>query len=141
MTTEEKMEVMKAYIEGKPVQCKAVKYDICIWMDDTNPSWDWNNYVYRVKPEHKETTYRPYKNMEEMFEHLDGRLLDTNCGAIQHRIFPGVWLKEKRYDVEHCISSISYCNSDILLGSKWTSLQSAFENYTYLDGTPFGVQE
>lgn len=139
MTTEEMIEVMKAYLKGKPIQGKAADYDV--WLDVNNPCWDWNRIEYRVKPEHKEPTYRPYKNMEEMFEHLDGRLLDTNCGAIQHRIFPGVWLKEKRYDVEHCISSISYCNSDILLGSQWTSLQSAFENYTYLDGTPFGVQE
>lgn len=57
MTTEEMMEIMKAYIEGNRVQCKALKYDVCIWMDDSNPCWDWNNFEYRVKPEAAEPRY------------------------------------------------------------------------------------
>lgn len=48
MTTEEKMEVMKDFIEGKTIQCKRVD-DNDGWYD-CNPVWDWNNFKYRVKP-------------------------------------------------------------------------------------------
>lgn len=49
MTTEKMIEVMKAYTEGKAVQCKLLKYDFCIWMNDSNPCWDWKHYEYRIK--------------------------------------------------------------------------------------------
>lgn len=136
MTTEEKIEVMKAYIEGKPVQCKALKYDICIWMDDTNPSWDWNNYLYRVK---SELTYRQYENTKEMLEDINERRV-----AIQHPVFPGVWLKNKEYDIVVAIAGLDNLDSDkpeILLGENWTTLTTAFNNFTYLDGSPFGMKE
>lgn len=57
MTTEEMIEVMKAYTEGKKIQCKEVygkSWHIC------TPAWDWRNFDYRIKPE---SHYRPYKDM------------------------------------------------------------------------------
>lgn len=47
-TEEEKMKVMKAFIEGKTIQCKRVNYND--WYD-CNPDWDWSTFEYRVKPE------------------------------------------------------------------------------------------
>lgn len=47
-STDEKIEVMKAYTEGKTIQCKGNGRDawfVC------NPAWDWANYEYRVMPE------------------------------------------------------------------------------------------
>lgn len=55
MTTEEKMEVMKAFIEGKPIQCKRVDYNDD-WYD-CNPAWDWPTFEYRVKPEATESSF------------------------------------------------------------------------------------
>lgn len=55
MTTEEKMEVMKAYIEGKTIQCKRVDYNDD-WYD-CNPAWDWPTFEYRVKPEATESSF------------------------------------------------------------------------------------
>lgn len=55
MTTEEKMEVMKAFIEGKTIQCKRV--DCNDWYD-CNPAWDWPTFEYRVKPEAPEKSSR-----------------------------------------------------------------------------------
>lgn len=52
------IEVMKAFTEGKTVQCKVVNGSN--WYD-CNPAWDWTNYEYRVKPEKKVPVYRRWK--------------------------------------------------------------------------------
>jgi len=49
------MEVMKAFIEGKTIQCKRV--DCNDWYD-CNPAWDWPTFEYRVKPEAPEKSSR-----------------------------------------------------------------------------------
>lgn len=49
MSTEEKIEIMQACAEGKQIQSKAVLGEH--WCDDSNPSWDWNHFEYRVKQE------------------------------------------------------------------------------------------
>ena len=59
MTTQEKIEVMKAYEDGKTIQA----YSGFEWKNIRNPSWDWAHNDYRIKPEEK---YRPYKDSDEM---------------------------------------------------------------------------
>lgn len=44
-------------------------------------------------------------------------------------------------EVEQYINSIDCDEKRILLRTYWATLQGAFDNYTYLDGTPFGVNE
>lgn len=43
-----RIKVLKAYTEGKQIQCKAIIDEL--WYD-CNPIWDWNRFEYRVKPE------------------------------------------------------------------------------------------
>ena len=69
MTTQEMIEVMKAYDKGKTIQwsSKANK----TWADCTDePCWNWNWNDYRIKPESK---YRPYRDTEEMIEDFKKR--------------------------------------------------------------------
>lgn len=140
MTTEEMIEVMKAYTEGKHIEFRATKNDS--WHEAV-PRWDWNNYEYRVKPEKKEPIYRPYKDVNEMLDDIKKRRV-----AIQHPVCSGIWVKVKDksksvYDIEEMITAIDYNLSKIMLGKNWSwaSLDTLFATYTYLDGTPFGVQE
>lgn len=140
MSTEEKMKVMKAYTEGKLIQSKAVIGEH--WCDDTKPTWDWNHFEYRIKLE--SITYRSYKNSEEMFEDIKKRL-DENYGGMQHPVFSGMWLRQKVHAIEEMIAGTDSSDSEkpeflLLIGDHWSSLEYAFENYTYLDGTPFGIK-
>lgn len=49
MDTKEKIKVMQAYVDGKPIQIKihAIDKD---WRDSINPIWDWERCTYRIKP-------------------------------------------------------------------------------------------
>lgn len=136
MTTEEMVKVMKAYTKGEPIECKMILGEDN-WGDVIdNPSWDWLNYEYRIKPETDESGYRQYENINEMLENISKRLV-----AIQHPVFPGVWLQRTDFDVQEMIAGIDYTNSYVLIGTNWLSLGTVFHQYTYLDGTPFGVKE
>lgn len=138
MTIEEQIKVMEAYTEGKTIQSKAVIGEH--WCDDTKPTWDWYHFEYRIKPE---PTYRPYKNLEEMYEDIKKRL-DENYGGMQHPVFSGMWLKQKDYDmmtqITGTLNDSSLDHQEILLGQVWIRLEKAFNDYTFLDGTPFGIK-
>lgn len=63
-TTEEMISVMQSYAEGKKIELRYNRWNGEKWVDVCNPSWAWNEYDYRVKPEPK---YRPYANADECF--------------------------------------------------------------------------
>lgn len=144
MTTEEMIKVMKAYDEGKAIEWRySTMTTKDTWYAVKEPVWNWFDYEYRIKPEKKPPTYRPYKDVYEMRDDIEKRRV-----AIQHPVFSGLWVKAKDksksvYDIEEMITAIDYNKSNITLGKNWTwtNLDTLFANYTYLDGTPFGVQE
>jgi hypothetical protein len=51
--TKEAIRIMQAFVDGKEVECM---YD-GKWASRTNPSWNWTNYFYRIKPT---ATLRPW---------------------------------------------------------------------------------
>lgn len=57
-TTQEKIAVMQAFVEGKEIQQRpwrlrigAAPADDKIWEDSLFPSWNWSIIEYRIKPE------------------------------------------------------------------------------------------
>lgn len=48
-TTEEKIEIMQAYEDGKEIECEINS----AWYDVTNPNWNWDICDYRIKEEPK----------------------------------------------------------------------------------------
>lgn len=134
MTTEEKIEVMKACIEGKQIQCKAVSYGYDIWLDDSNPLWDWNHCEYRVKPE---LTYRPYKNLEEFKQDIVRKYGGSSFENILET--RNIWLKSK---CKEFIGQIVKLTTDnVFVDGSDKSWLCVFNYYSYLDGTPFGIKE
>ena len=131
MTTKEKIEVMKAYDEGKMIQYR--EKDGEIWVDwvwkSSEPSWDWFHQEYRIKQ------YRPYVDTLEMIEDFKKRFnikvpLDAMpIVRVKHKT-----LKDKNFVPE------SSDESTILLVSIW-NMEELFDNYTYLDGSPCGKKE
>ena len=123
MTREEikkMLPILQAFAEGKTIQSRYIKGDKTLWYDiegdqlrleDTNL----DDYEYRIKPESK---YRPFKNPKECWDEMQ-----------KHQPFG--WLKykdtEEYYEYGFVTSSSSYV--------------ADFEEYTFADGTPFGIEE
>lgn len=60
--TSYKISVMQAYDEGKKIQIDIDRRNK--WTDITEPSWNWIDNNYRIKPQPK-VTYRPYNDFAE----------------------------------------------------------------------------
>lgn len=123
MTTEEKIAVMQAYVDGKKIQAKTFGADN--WMDCiVEPSWNWVVYDYRVKPEAK---YRPYKDYREMVEDFCERFSESS----HEYAMPLIWVKEKETGTIMLLTSFSK-------DTEAERLNRMFLAFTYLDGSTFG---
>lgn len=127
MTREEAKEllpIMQAYVDGKQIQWKHISG---MWMDTTEPLWN-NKTSYRVKPE---TKYRPFKNTDECWQEM-----------LKHQPFG--WLKHKDDNEFRCILKITDSRIsmiDICEEVAFYDCNETFKQYTFADGTPFGVKE
>ena len=85
-----------------------------VWNDVPNPKFDEEAFLYRVKPEPK---YRPFKSVEECWNEMQ-----------KHQ--PVGWLKSK--------TTLQLNTYEISEYSDW---ERRFNNYTFADGTPYGIKE
>lgn len=107
-------EVMLAYANGEEIEAMDFggKYNSA-----ENPSFSWDKIKYRIKP-----TYRPFKNKEECWQEM-----------LKHRPFG--WLKYKDSRIfEDCRCVYDY-------GIFGSSFNDSYKDYTFADGTPFGIRE
>lgn len=120
--------IMQAYAEGKTIQfLNEGKWDD-IYETDFYQSPD----KFRIKPEPK---YRPFKTKEECWNEM-----------MKHQPFG--WLKSKKDGRFRCIGEVSgseefeivyiALSTSGLLSRKPVSL---FNEYTFADGAPFGINE
>ena len=130
MTREEAKEllpIMQAFAEGKTIQ---------VWANDTWQDEEYPSFVelslFRIKPEPK---YRPFRNVEECWNEMQ-----------KHQPFG--WLKSKKNGRFHCIGEVYWSDKFetvcIVLSTSESlsrSSDSAFDEYTFADGTPFGIRE
>ena len=123
MTREEakrRAELYSALAEGKTIQILNMEGN---WVDVEVKKL---NYIpetlkFRIKPEPK---YRPFKTQEECWQEM-----------MKHQPFG--WIKSKITKQIYCIGVVAeeemYCFNDF-----W-NYQDAFEQFTFIDGTPFGI--
>lgn len=111
-TIDEMIEVMKAYKEGKTIECRMFGYDD--WEEAVDVEWNWVLSDYRVKPEPK---YVPYDSVDEVEKDK--------------------WIMRKGSNRIDKITSIDREDNTVFFDI-WEDLQNLFENYTYEDGTPCG---
>ena len=130
-TTKEMIEVMKAFEEGKKIEF-AIRNSNS-WSIADSPSWNWWCNDYRVKAD---PVYRPYKDIEEMIDDVCNRfsVKRTRLGG------PFIWVKDKDMKIKRLISGYDQRDNTVLLVT-WTTLKDMFNNYTYLDGSPYGIKE
>ena len=123
------MPLMQAMLEGKTIQRH---------LDDMG--WVYTDKIfvgdgvslYRIKPEPK---YRPFKTKEECWNEMQ-----------KHQPFG--WLKSKKNGRLRCIGEVSWSDEfetvHIALSTSESlsrSANSTFNEYTFADGTPFGIRE
>ena len=114
MTREEAKQllpIIQAYAEGKVIESRCIKGDKSLWYDDEDPSFD-NDLEYRLKSEPK---YRPFANAEECWKEL-----------LKHKPFGWVKYADKYISISAIDSNNEY--------------EIDFDDYTFADGTPFGVK-
>ena len=122
--------ILQAFAEGKVIECRTKPSALSKSRQDMN-EWTemkeiefWNNTEYRIKAE---PTYRPFANAEECWEEM-----------LKHQPFG--WVKLK--DTESGYYMLKGIASQVVIGFNETafSYKKVFEDYTFSDGTPFGVK-
>ena len=130
MTREEAkklLPVIQAFTEGKTIEF--LKQGVWVELDD--PDFTWSADKYRIKPEAK---YRPFKTQEE-------------CWNEMHKHPDFGWIVSKK-GLEFCYICDMFTSASnslmITLGIDQSNPYDAdtyFDNYTFVDGTPFGIKE
>lgn len=127
MTTEETREaakVMEAYANGKKIQCNDNRLGNGEWVTTDNPSFNWDKYAYRIKPEPK---YRPFKTQEECWNEM-----------LKHQ--PLGWVRSKK--CKALLWNVTSINKDdITIICDYYKFHRAFECFEFIDGAPFGTKE
>ena len=131
MTKEEVKEllpIMQAFAEGDEIQYRNNYNE---WIDVktgeelcfTRPS-----SCYRIKPEPK---YRPFKSQEECWQEM-----------LNHQPFG--WIKSNEdghYAMVTTVDDIEGEKYIAISGNNLWSFDDTINNYTFADGTPFGIKE
>lgn len=129
MTREEIKEllpIMQAWAEGKTIQVKEKGRWVELCIDDFTRSPD----RYRIKPQQK---YRPFKTQEECWEEMH-----------KHPDFG--WVKSIRKQEKVHIGRVFEVKDYLLITLSIneglnTNSSYFFNEYTFADGTPFGIKE
>ena len=131
MTREQAKEllpIIQAWVEGKNIQFLSDGE----WQDINQADFTCYPDKYRIKPEPR---YRPFKTQEECWNEMQ-----------KHQPFG--WLKSKKNGSFCCIGEVSWSDAfrDVHITystneSLAHSAISVFNEYTFADGTPFGIKE
>lgn len=84
--TKKAIEVMQAYLDGKPIEFKWIGNDEWEDVKDGGPNWLWSNCVYRVKTTPMEI---------EVWVHDGGKIISTENWIAP----PGHWTRKKFREV------------------------------------------
>lgn len=130
MTTKEMIEIMQACDKGKTIEFALLGENK--WKIIARPTWNWDKFDYRVKPEKK---YRPYKDTNEMIDDWKTRFNPKDWPSYS---MPLIWVRYKATNA----TSLVYCYQFdcVAIGLIRLSLRELFYGNTYLDGSPCGKE-
>lgn len=125
--------IIKAFSEGKTIQSRCITGETPLWWDDNNPTFEIDDFDYRIKPEPK---YRPFANAEECIEEMKKHV-------------PFGWVKDKDSELRNIQALTEKMSTmtdrvylrGIRLTNGWHVFEEAVKEYTFADGTPFGIRE
>lgn len=116
----ELLPIIKAFSEGKTLQ---IRQNGSEWIDIETASFTGFPSEYRIK---QEPTYRHFANAEE-------------CWAEMQKHQPFGWIKDWN-DNRDIIGSVSSDDMVFVCEDGTFDFDNMFKNYTFADGTPFGVK-
>lgn len=120
----ELLPIIQAFAEGKDIEYRSKEFNED-WKEVTQiPGLSFESFEYRIKPEPK---YRPFTNIEECWTEME-----------KHKPFG--WLKQKdfRINIANIMSkAITFADNE----GRNFSFETIFKEYTFIDGTPFGVKK
>lgn len=131
----ELMPIIKAFAEGKKiiVKDKRLSDEEYNWSEVDDCSFNIEQFEYRIKPE---PTYRPFVNAEECWQEM-----------MKHKPFG--WLKSIRKQEKVHIGRVFEVKDYVLITLSINGILNNINNdssyffneYTFADGTPFGIRE
>ena len=118
----ELLPIIQAFAEGKEIEglYKGTKSP---WFKIKDMDFN-EGIIFRIKPEPK---YRPFANAEECLAEMQ-----------KHQLFG--WVKNQGLyrNIANVMScSITFADNE----TRDVNYEQAFKNYTFADGTPFGIKE
>lgn len=121
--------ILQAFAEGKVIECRTKPN--AVEGTDVPNDWTemkeiefWENTEYRIKPEPK---YSPFKDAEE-------------CWAEMLKHEPFGWVKDKETHKFLVCKALGNILFFIGIGDKPYNYNEVLRDYTFADGTPFGVK-
>lgn len=125
-------ELYSALADGKAIQVQNPVTSKWEYLDINKVGEFMEELNYRIKPEPK---YRPFKSQEECWNEM-----------LKHQPFG--WVKSKKSGHNFSIGSVLWDKEfdDVFVtfacdGMLGRSSKSVFEDFTFDDGTPFGIRE
>ena len=113
--------IIKAFSEGKVIQTSVKGKP---WEDLGENIAFYTNDKYRIKPE---SAYRPFKDAEECWNEM-----------LKHQPFG--WVKDKETHKFLVCKALGNILLFIGIGDKPYNYNEVLRDYTFADGTPFGVK-
>ena len=121
--------ILQAFAEGKIIEFKTKPGTISTSIPNEWTEMEeirfWSNVEYRIKSESK---YRPFANAEECWQEM-----------LKHQPFG--WIKGKEDEYHTFITTVDNNDDMSLSGNSGWSFIGIMNNYTFADGTPFGMKE
>ena len=121
---------LKAFAEGRIIETRTDPNVVGKGLEDMN-DWTemneiehWNNIQYRVKPE---PTYRPFKDAKECWQEM-----------LKHQ--PVGFMKFKDTESGYYMLTGIARGIGVGISDSMFSYDRVFDDYTFADGTPFGVK-
>ena len=122
--------ILQAFAEGKVIETRTDPNVVGKGSDILN-DWTemteiefWNNTEYRIKPEPK---HRPFANAEECWQEM-----------LKHQPFG--WMKFKDTECGYYMLTSVETGVGVGINDSLFSYERIFNDYTFADGTPFGVK-
>lgn len=129
MTEREKakelLPIIQAWTEGKKIQCKSCSGKWIDIKENEGLNFVYSPSDYRIKPRSK---YRPFKNQEECWNEM-----------LKHQPFG--WIRSINNQCLRNIDSIGHTTRGIGINNSVMYFNTAFNEYKFIDGTPFGIKE
>lgn len=118
----ELLPIIQAFAEGKTIERKGILDNESKWCEVLLPTFNVAVSNYRIKPESK---YRPFIDNKECWNEM-----------LKHQPFGWV----KAYHGQFFITGLKTDKISFGINDNFHSYNYMFKEYTFADGTPFGIK-